>query len=155
MNPPNSPRPSDTPLQERGSDKNIPLIEGDTGGVLFPRLPYNKKHTERAKELRKAMTPAERKIRYEYLQPLQKQIGMRILRQRPINQFIVDFYIPKAKLVIEIDGETHFTQEGKVYDLERTEILESLWITVLRFTNSEVMTNLEWVAFEIEKFLGK
>ena len=87
---------------------------------------YNKKHTPRAKELRKTMTPAERKIWYDYLQPLQKQIEMRILRQRPIDQFIVDFYIPKAKLVIEIDGETHFSEEGRAYDLERTEVLESL-----------------------------
>jgi very-short-patch-repair endonuclease len=114
---------------------------------------YNKKHTPRAKELRKAMTPAERKIWYDYFQPLQKQIGMRILRQRPINQFIVDFYIPKAKLVIEIDGETHFTEDAIIYDRERTEVLEGLWIRVLRFTNNEVMTNLEWVAFEIQKYL--
>jgi very-short-patch-repair endonuclease len=112
-------------------------------------LKYNPKLKERARELRKNMTEPEKKIWYGYL----KNCWLNVLRQKPINQFIVDFYIPKVKLVIEIDGETHFTEDAIVYDRERTEVLEGLWIRVLRFTNSEVMANLEWVAFEIEKYL--
>jgi very-short-patch-repair endonuclease len=53
--------------------------------------------------------------------------------------------------VIEIDGENHFTDDGKVYDEERTRVLEWLWISVLRFTNEEVMSDFESVCEKIEK----
>src|SRR5690242_15943608 len=83
-------------------------------------LPYNPKLVERAKELRKNMTPAEKKLWCEYLRDFQ----FRVFRQRPINHFIVDFYCPTLQLVIEIDGDSHFTDEGKDYDIDRTNILE-------------------------------
>ncbi|HBE56853.1 MAG TPA: endonuclease, partial [Cyanobacteria bacterium UBA11366] len=68
-------------------------------------LPYNPALVARAKELRKNMTPAEKKLWYGYLRTFQ----FRVLRQRPIDHFIVDFYCPSLKLVIEVDGESHFT----------------------------------------------
>ncbi len=113
-------------------------------------LKYNPKLKERARELRKNMTEPEKKIWYGYL----KNCWHNVLRQKPLDQFIVDFYIPKAKLVIEIDGETHFTGDAIEYDSERTAVLQWLWITVIRFTNSEVMTNLEGVALEIERYIN-
>lgn len=117
-------------------------------------FPYNKNHIERARDLRKSMTPTEKKIRFEFLRPLQKDLGIRILRQRPINQFIVDFYIPSHKLVIEIDGETHFTEEGIEYDKERTQVLNSLGIQILRYTNNEVTNTFEGVCMDIQsKFI--
>nr|WP_226577239.1 DUF559 domain-containing protein [Microseira wollei] len=66
-------------------------------------LPYNPQLVERAKELRKNMTPAEKKLWNNYLRRFQ----FRVLRQRPIDNFIVDFYCANLKLVIEIDGEKH------------------------------------------------
>ncbi|MGB7375274.1 MAG: DUF559 domain-containing protein [Rivularia sp. (in: cyanobacteria)] len=83
-------------------------------------LPYNPKLIEKAKELRKNMTPAEKKLWNNY----SKTLKTRFLRQRPIDNFIVDFYCAKLRLVIEIDGETHFTDEAKTYDLQRTLILQ-------------------------------
>ena len=104
-------------------------------------LPYNPKLVERAKELRKNMTKAERKLWYEYLNNFQ----YRVHRQRPIDQFIVDFYCPELKLVIEIDGDIHNSEDAQNYDLERTQILSGYGLTVIRFTNQEVLSNFEGV----------
>jgi very-short-patch-repair endonuclease len=98
-------------------------------------LPYNPKLVERARELRKNMTEAEKKIWYGFL----KNFKYRVLRQRPIHHFIVDFYCPALKLVIEIDGEQHYTEEGKAYDEERRKILERYGLREIRFRNKEVM----------------
>ncbi len=104
-------------------------------------LPYNPKLVERAKELRKNMTKAERKLWYDYL----RNFKHRVYRQRPIDQFIVDFYCPELKLVIEIDGDSHNSENAQIYDLERTQILEGYGLTVIRFTNQEILTNFEGV----------
>jgi very-short-patch-repair endonuclease len=65
--------------------------------------------------------------------------------QRPIGKFIVDFYCAKAKLVIELDGKSHSTQQGQTYDEERSAFLQGLEVSVLRFTNLEEMQNFEGV----------
>ena len=112
-------------------------------------LPYNSKLVTRAKELRKNMTTAEKKLWVNYLRKFQ----YRVLRQRPIDNFIVDFYCPKLQLVIEVDGEGHFSEGGKQYDSERTRILEGYGLRVIRFTNDEVLQNLEGVCQVIEGFI--
>ena len=114
-------------------------------------LPYNPKLIEKAKELRKNMTPAEKKLWNNYL----KTLIIRFLKQRPIDNFIVDFYCAKLKLVIEIDGESHFTDEAKNYDAQRTLILKSYGLQVIRFTNEEVFRNFEGVCECIEDYLNK
>ena len=108
-------------------------------------LPYNTALVARAKELRKNMTLAEKKLWYSYL----KNFKFKVLRQRPIDHFIVDFYCPSLKLVIEIDWDTHFTDEGKAYDKERTARLESYGLKVIRFTNSQVLRNFEAVCEQL------
>ncbi|MDZ8133706.1 MAG: endonuclease domain-containing protein [Nostoc sp. DedQUE04] len=109
-------------------------------------LPYNPKLVERAKELRKNMTPAEKKLWYGYLRTFQ----FRVLKQRTINHFIVDFYCPILKVVIEIDGDSHFTDRGQDYDMERTHILEGYDLKVLRFTNSQVLNQFDSVCEQIQ-----
>ena len=109
-------------------------------------LPYNPKLGDRAKELRKSMTKAERRLWYDYL----RQLSTRFYRQRPIDNFIVDFYCPALKLVIEIDGDTHNSQEAKDYDLERSQRLEGYGLQVVRFTNEEVLADFEGVCLRIE-----
>lgn len=121
-------------LEKRG------LVPGDY------HLPYNPKLVPRAKGLRKHMTKSERKLWYAYL----RNFKYRVLRQRPIDHYIVDFYCPQLKLVIEIDGETHFTEEGKQYDEKRTAVLEGYGLHIIRFLNTEVMQNLEGVCAKIE-----
>ncbi len=102
-------------------------------------LPYNPDLAARAKALRRNPTPAEQKLWAEYL----KTLPIRILRQRLINHFIVDFYCATAKLVIEIDGEYHFTAEGQAYNRERTQVLEGYGLKVIRFTNAQVLGDFE------------
>ncbi|MEJ5362480.1 MAG: endonuclease domain-containing protein [Spirochaetota bacterium] len=109
-------------------------------------LPYNPRLVEAARQLRKNMTPAEKKLWYEYL----RNFKYPVLRQRPIHHFIVDFYCAKLKLVIEIDGEQHYTEEGKTYDEERTKILEGYGLRVIRFSNKEVINDFEKVCKKIE-----
>ena len=114
-------------------------------------LPYNPELVPRAKELRKNMTVAEKKLWYEYL----RTFPHRIHRQRPIHHYIVDFYCPKLKLVIEVDGDSHFTPEAQEYDQKRTEILEGYGLKVLRFTNEQIINNFEGVYSTIQKYLPK
>ena len=76
----------------------------------------------------------------------------RILRQRPIDNYIVDFYCPKLKLVVEIDGESHYTDDGKTYDEVRTYVLEGYGLKVLRFKNSQIMNDFEQVCTTINKY---
>ena len=110
-------------------------------------LPYNRQLVETAKELRKNMTPAEKRLWSGYL----RTFKFRILRQKPINNFIVDFFCAQLKLVIEVDGESHFTDDGKDYDWERTQILEGYGLKVLRFSNDEVLQDWEGVCRRIEE----
>jgi very-short-patch-repair endonuclease len=112
-------------------------------------LPYNPDLVARAKELRKSMTDPEKKLWEGYL----RNHRFRFFRQRPIDHFIVDFYCAGAKLIIELDGEPHFSSEGKGRDEERTGILEGYGLRMQRFTNAEVMRKFEWVCERIEILL--
>jgi len=109
-------------------------------------LLYNNKLKDRARELRKQQTPAEKKLWYQHL----KISKYRFLRQKPIGNYIADFYCPVLKLVIEIDGDTHYTEEAIKYDDERTAYLEGLGITVLRVTNDDVYNNFNEVCLLID-----
>lgn len=82
-----------------------------------------------------------------------KQLGYRFLRQYSIDNFILDFYCPKRKIAIEVDGTQHSNKENLEYDMLRTFHLEALGIKVLRFTNEEIFQNLEKVIEEIRKEL--
>ncbi|MDP2983192.1 MAG: endonuclease domain-containing protein [Candidatus Latescibacter sp.] len=118
-------------------------------GLIFTGrfLPYNPDLIQRAKELRKRMTSAERKLWLECL----RKYPHRVLSQHPIDNYIVDFYCPALKLVIEIDGEQHYSEEGKVYDTERDGILSAYGLKVLRLKNEDVMEDFESVCKIIEK----
>ena len=94
----------------------------------------NNKMLERAKELRKEMTPQERKLWYMFL----RNYPIKIYKQRIIESFIVDFYCSSARLVIEIDGSQHYSEQGIAYDEERSKIIEAYDLFVLRFSNYEV-----------------
>ena len=112
-------------------------------------LPYNRNLKQHSRQLRKNMTDAERhlwaKIRMKQLK------GYQFYRQKPIGDYIVDFFCPRAKLVVEIDGSQHFSDETTEYDRIRDEYLSSLGLRVLRFTNAEVLTYIEGVVESIEE----
>ena len=112
-------------------------------------LPYNRNLVDRAKELRKNMTLAEKKLWYEYL----RTFPLRVLKQKPIDNFIVDFYCAKLKLAIEVDGNSHFSSEAQAKDEARTNILQGYGLRVIRFTNDDVLNNFEAVFEKIQGYL--
>ena len=102
-----------------------------------------------ARTLRNQMTKEERHLWYDFLKPY----PVRFLRQYIVDRYIVDFYCPSAKLVIEVDGSQHYESEGLVYDKIRTETLNQYGLTVLRFTNRQVNREFENVCLCIDLFL--
>jgi very-short-patch-repair endonuclease len=101
-----------------------------------------------AKELRKDETEAEKRL-WTKLNRNQIQ-GLQFRRQHPINIFIADFYCPKLKLVIEVDGSIHEILEYEEYDISRSEILNDFGITVIRFTNDQILNDLYGTMNKIE-----
>ena len=77
------------------------------------------------------------------------QIGFKFRRQHSIGGYIADFYCPKKKLIVELDGSQHFKKEDKEYDKIRSNYFAGLDIKVLRFTNAEINTNLDGVVQKI------
>ena len=101
--------------------------------------------------MRKNITKAEKIIWHELRRNNAK--GYYFRRQHPIAWYIADFYCHKAKLVIELDGESHDTEEMKEHDEWRNGVMENLEIKVLRFKNEQVFDELDKVIEEIKKHL--
>ena len=95
---------------------------------------YNKANIPLAKELRKHMTPWERKLWYDFL----RDYPLRFQRQKAIGEYIVDFYCAKARLVVELDGGGHYTAEQEKKDKVRTRELETMGLTVVQICNLDI-----------------
>ena len=112
---------------------------------------YNKVLKPLSRKLRSQMTDAETtlwsKLRRKQLQNLQ------FYRQKPLGRFIVDFYCPTARLVIEIDGGQHYTKEGVDLDTNRDAELNEMGLHVLRFSNRDVLGKMEGVIVQIAEHL--
>ena len=93
------------------------------------------------------MTRQEKQLWYRVL----KSYPVKFYRQRAIDHYIVDFYCSKAKLIIEVDGSQHYTQEGEQYDRIRTDILERYGLEVMRFSNSDIDQDLRAVYDAIDE----
>ena len=107
-----------------------------------PHWRTSKEMQQRARELRRELTPAEQKL-WQHLRGGQIE-GAQFRRQHAVGTYIVDFFCAKSKLVIEVDGDSHSDQIE--YDAERTHWLnEQKYYRVIRFTNREVLQNLEGV----------
>jgi very-short-patch-repair endonuclease len=136
-----------------------PFFKGGLGGILFgnPRpsrktakrskdclmLSYNPKHKANACHLRANMTDSETVL---WSRLRRKQIlGIQFYRQKPIGNYIVDFYAPAVKLVIEVDGSQHLKTDGRLKDQRRDAELATRGLTVLRFDNLQVLQELEAV----------
>ncbi len=100
-----------------------------------------------AEVLRKNMTEAE-EIVWERL--CKNKLGVRIRRQHPIYKYIADYYCHELKLVIEIDGEIHLSKENKESDISRDITLNEFGIQIIRFTNDQVINNLDQIIDEIK-----
>ena len=111
------------------------------------------KYKLRRQELRNNSTQAE--------QLLWKQLknsnflNLKFRRQQGIGRYIADFYCPDCKLVIELDGDSHFQKDSEEYNKIRTEIIETEGIKVIRFTNSDIYENMIGVLEAIKNETGK
>ena len=112
-------------------------------------LDYNKNNIPLAKDLRKSATEQENKLWYRFLS---KQ-AVRFQRQKSIDNYIADFYCHKAKLIIEIDGSQHYSEDRRRSDDFRTEKLEGYDLRVIRFTNYQVDSNFDGVCLYILKIM--
>ncbi len=103
--------------------------------------PYNRNLKQPSRELRKNMTDAERLL---WSRVRRKQIkGAQFYRQKPLGNYIVDFYCPAANLVVEVDGGQHYTEEGQTKDRQRDDYLASLDLKVLRVSNLDVLKEID------------
>jgi very-short-patch-repair endonuclease len=124
-------------------------------GVMEPsrrrHLPYRQSLTRRAQSMRSDPTPAERKLWFQYL----RTYPQKFTRQKPIARFVVDFYCSSRRLVIELDGDSHFNDAARSYDANRTRELEQMGLRVLRFTNRDVLENFESVCQTVKQILNE
>ena len=107
---------------------------------------HNKHIVPAAKMLRKNMTKEERHLWYDYL----RTHPIRFSRQKVLGKYIADFYSAEARLVIELDGGGHYTDEAKQHDANRTAFLEAYGLTVIRIPNNEVNCNFRGVCDYID-----
>ena len=110
---------------------------------------HNKKLLQLSRNLRKNMTKEERHLWYDFL----KDYPKKILRQKILGKYIVDFYCADAKLVIELDGSQHFQDEGILNDAERTKFLENYGLKVIRISNLDISKNFEGVCEYIDNII--
>ena len=117
-------------------------------------LRYNGRNVKLSRMLRKNATPQENHLWYDFL----SEYEVRFQRQKPIGEFIADFYCHAAKLVIEVDGSQHYSDEGMGYDEFRTEKLEEDGLQVIRFTNRQINENFygvcEYIDFVVKDSLS-
>ena len=142
----NSPQPS---LIREETNEKSPPDKGDLGGSGKPtHIPYAPHLTDMARDLRGNPTPAEKKLWREVLSSNRLE-GLKFLRQKPLGDYIVDFYCAEMMLAIELDGETHADRAAE--DAERTETLAKFGVQVVRYTNAEVIDNLDGVYEDLQR----
>ena len=111
---------------------------------------YNNALVANAQALRKNMTPEEKHLWYDFL----KRLPVTVNRQKNIGDYIVDFFIAKGRVVIELDGVQHELPDHIEKDRERDRVLRGLGITVLRYTNDDIRQNFHAVCEDILRVLG-
>ncbi len=107
---------------------------------------YRSDLRKKAQILRKNMTPQEKHLWYDFL----RDYRPRFYRQKPMLTYILDFYCPTARIVVEIDGSQHFEEQAAIYDDKRTQELRNIGLDILRYTNREINESFEGVCQSIE-----
>lgn len=115
---------------------------------IIPGQRVKKAKLERARELRRDMTPAE-KVLWQELRA--NKLGVHFRRQQVIQGFIVDFYCHKAELIIEVDGDIHDLQQEE--DARREKVLMEIGLRIVRFRNDEILKDLSIVLVRIKENL--
>ena len=112
---------------------------------------YNEKNIILAKNLRKRATPQEKHLWYDFL----KDYDTKFQRQKAIGEYIVDFYCPRFKIAIEIDGNQHYSNEGLEKDRIRTEQLHKQGVQVIRITNKQIDKDFAFVCEYLDTEIQK
>ena len=107
---------------------------------------HNKSIVPIARVLRKNMTKEEKHLWYDFL----RSYPIRFSRQKVLGKYIADFYCAEAKIVIELDGSGHYTEEQIQYDEERTAFLEEYGLSVVRISNLDINKKFEGVCHYID-----
>ena len=116
---------------------------------IIPGQRVTKEKVERSRELRREMTPAEKRLWQEVRA---NRLGVHFRRQQIIAGFIVDFYCHKAALVIEVDGDIHDLQQEE--DARREKVLREMGLTIVRFQNEEVIQDLPTVVVRMRSLIS-
>ncbi len=121
---------------------------------LYPNLQYNKNLKGYAVNMRNDGTKAEAWL-WKFVLRAKQMKGYSFNRQRPVLNYIADFMCKDLKLVIELDGLTHLDEAVQTKDLQKTQDLTANGYTVLRFSDNDVMNNLDWVKSQIEETVDR
>jgi very-short-patch-repair endonuclease len=116
-----------------------------------PYIVYRGSLKSNARSLRRDPSPAERKLWYEFL----RDLPQKFMRQKPLGRYIADFYCSSRLLVVELDGDSHYSDRAQRYDTARTAALALHGVKVMRFTNTEVMQNFEAVCAAVLRALDE
>ena len=116
---------------------------------IIPGQRVTKEKLQRAKELRREMTPAEKML---WKEVRANKLGVHFRRQQVIAGFIVDFYCHKAALVVEVDGDIHDLQQEE--DARRQKVLSEMGLRIVRFKNDEVVKDLSMVVGKIRELVS-
>jgi very-short-patch-repair endonuclease len=114
-------------------------------------LPYRRKLVAHSRVLRRALTPAEKRLWFDFL----RHLPAKFTRQKPMGDYIADFYCASHRLIVEVDGDSHFTEAGANRDGVRDAALKHMGLNVLRFTNEDVTRRFEAVCLQIGALLEK
>ncbi len=125
----------------KGAGKRVAFDWG-----IFMERKHNPKLTHNAKLFRMNMTKEERQLWFGFL----RSYPIRFLRQKVIDNYIVDFYCHQARLIIELDGSQHYEEKGLLKDRIRTEKIESRNLKVIRIPNNDVIRNFRGVCDYID-----
>ncbi len=112
-----------------------------------------RENIQRSRTLRRTQTNAEKKL-WDLLRNRQL-LDVKFRRQFPVGHYIIDFYSPQCRLGIEADGGQHYDEDGKQKDETRTEELSKFGIKILRFSDYEILNNIEGIIEVIQKEVGK
>lgn len=138
------------PNFQKNKKYNSHFLKGDTGGLKDIgglAIPYNLNLKQNSRRLRKESTISEKLLWNEIRHD---KLGVRFNRQKPLLEFIVDFYCPPLKLVIEVDGSSHNSQEAQEYDKNRQKLIEEYGVNFLRIDDLAVKKDMPNVLLEIK-----
>lgn len=114
---------------------------------------FNRKQQKLLRQQLRSAVPLPEKILWARIR--NQQLGVKFRRQHGIGRYIVDFYCPEHKLIIELDGDSHYQDGAQEYDAIRDEFMNALGLQVMRFTNSELMENPEAAVMKIYNYIKR